>query len=80
MADIAKILEDTAVELLRIAVTELPTEYVEVMGETMAETRGQAAVEAMAHQVRFHQAVISNRKDNTDDDYESGGTDGSIRT
>jgi len=32
--------EDTAVELLRIAVTELPTEYVEVIEEAMAETEG----------------------------------------
>jgi len=31
MADIEKIVEDTAVELLRIAVTELPVEYVGAM-------------------------------------------------
>jgi len=40
MTEIAKIVEDTAVELLRIAVTELPTEYVKVMGEAMEGTEG----------------------------------------
>ena len=40
MTEIGKIVEDTAVELLRIAVTELPTEYVEVIGEAMEETEG----------------------------------------
>ena len=40
MTEIGKIVEDTAVELLRIAVTELPTEYVEVLGEAMEETEG----------------------------------------
>jgi fumarate hydratase subunit alpha len=40
MTEIAKIVEDTAVELLRIAVTELPTEYVEVMEEAMEGTEG----------------------------------------
>ena len=40
MTEIGKIVEDTAVELLRIAVTELPTEYVEVIEEAMAETEG----------------------------------------
>ncbi len=40
MTEIAKIVEDTAVELLRIAVTELPTEYVEVIEEAMEETEG----------------------------------------
>jgi len=40
MTEIAKIVEDTAVELLRIAVTELPTEYVEVLEEAMEETEG----------------------------------------
>ena len=40
MTEIAKIVEDTAVELLRIAVTELHTEYVEVIEEAMAETEG----------------------------------------
>ncbi|NQT08665.1 fumarate hydratase [Candidatus Bathyarchaeota archaeon] len=40
MTEIGKIVEDTAVELLRIAVTELPTEYIEVIEEAMAETEG----------------------------------------
>lgn len=40
MTEIGKIVEDTAVELLRIAVTELPTEYVEVIEEAMEETEG----------------------------------------
>ncbi|MBC8498047.1 fumarate hydratase [Candidatus Bathyarchaeota archaeon] len=40
MTEIGRILEDTAVELLRIAVTELPTEYVEVIDEAMEETEG----------------------------------------
>jgi fumarate hydratase subunit alpha len=40
MADIEKILEDTAVELLRIAVTELPVEYVEIIAKGLEETDG----------------------------------------
>ena len=40
MTEIGKIVEDTAVELLRIAVTELPTEYKEVLEEAMEETEG----------------------------------------
>lgn len=40
MTEIGKIVEDTAVELLRIAVTELPTEYVKVIEEAMEETEG----------------------------------------
>ena len=40
MADMEKIVEDTAVELLRIAVTELPGEYVEAMRRGMEETEG----------------------------------------
>ena len=40
MTEIGKIVEDTAVELLRIAVTELPTEYVKVIEEAMEETDG----------------------------------------
>ncbi|MFB0558246.1 MAG: fumarate hydratase [Candidatus Bathyarchaeia archaeon] len=40
MADIEKIVEDTAVELLRIAVTELPVEYVGAMRQGMEETEG----------------------------------------
>ncbi len=40
MADIEKIVEDTAVELLRIAVTELPEEYVGAMRQGMEETEG----------------------------------------
>ena len=35
-----KIVEDTAVELLRIAATELPVEYVEAMKKGMEETEG----------------------------------------
>ncbi len=40
MAGIEKIVEDTAVELLRIAVTELPVEYVEVMEKGLEKTEG----------------------------------------
>jgi fumarate hydratase subunit alpha len=40
MADIEKVVEDTAVELLRIAVTELPVEYVETMMKGLEETDG----------------------------------------
>ncbi|MCW4036682.1 MAG: fumarate hydratase [Candidatus Bathyarchaeota archaeon] len=40
MADFEKIVEDTAVELLRIAVTELPVEYVGAMRQGMEETKG----------------------------------------
>lgn len=40
MVDIEKIVEDTAVELLRIAATELPFEYVEAMKKGMEETEG----------------------------------------
>ncbi|KON30457.1 hypothetical protein AC482_03780 [miscellaneous Crenarchaeota group-15 archaeon DG-45] len=40
MAELGKIVEDTAVELLRIAATELPTEYVEEMTRAMEETEG----------------------------------------
>jgi len=40
MTEISRVVEDTAVELLRIAVTELPTEYVEVIEEAMEETEG----------------------------------------
>jgi fumarate hydratase subunit alpha len=40
MAEIEKIVEDTAVELLRIAVTELPVEYVEAIGKGLEETEG----------------------------------------
>ena len=40
MADIEKIVEDTAVELLRIAVTELPVEYVDAMEKGLEETEG----------------------------------------
>jgi fumarate hydratase subunit alpha len=39
--NIEKVVEDTAVELLRIAATELPTEYVEEMERLMAETKGE---------------------------------------
>lgn len=37
---LSKIIEDTAVELLRIAATELPVEYVEEMNKFMAATEG----------------------------------------
>lgn len=37
---LSKIVEDTAVELLRIAATELPVEYVEEMDKLMAATEG----------------------------------------
>lgn len=40
MADMEKIVEDAAVELLRIAVTELPVEYVEAMRQGLEETEG----------------------------------------
>ena len=40
MADMEKIVEDTAVELLRIAVTELPVEYVDTMEKGLKETEG----------------------------------------
>ena len=40
MAGIEKIVEDTAVELLRIAVTELPVEYVDAMEKGLEETEG----------------------------------------
>ncbi|MFB0557863.1 MAG: fumarate hydratase [Candidatus Bathyarchaeia archaeon] len=40
MTDIEKIVEDTAVELLRIAATELPLEYVEAMEKGMEGTEG----------------------------------------
>ena len=40
MADMEKIVEDTAVELLRIAVTELPVEYVNAMEKSLEETEG----------------------------------------
>jgi fumarate hydratase subunit alpha len=40
MADMEKVVEDTAVELLRIAVTELPVEYVEIMENSLEETDG----------------------------------------
>ena len=40
MVDMEKIVEDTAVELLRIAVTELPAEYVESMAKGLEETEG----------------------------------------
>ncbi len=40
MVDLEKIVEDTAVELLRIAATELPTEYTEELVRAMEETEG----------------------------------------
>jgi fumarate hydratase subunit alpha len=40
MAEIEKIVEDTVVELLRIAVTELPVEYVEAIEKGLEETEG----------------------------------------
>lgn len=40
MVEIEKIVEDTAVELLRVAATELPAEYVEEMTKAMERTEG----------------------------------------
>ncbi|MFQ6053515.1 MAG: fumarate hydratase [Candidatus Bathyarchaeia archaeon] len=40
MVGLEKVVEDTAVELLRIAATELPTEYLEEIERAMAETEG----------------------------------------
>lgn len=40
MADMEKIVEDTAVELLRIAATELPVEYVDAMEKCLEDTEG----------------------------------------
>jgi fumarate hydratase subunit alpha len=44
---IENIVEDTAVELLRIAATELPLEYVEEMDRLMNETEGSVGVSQM---------------------------------
>jgi len=46
---IEKIVEDTAVELLRIAATELPVEYVEEMDHLMKETDGSVGKSQMAN-------------------------------
>jgi fumarate hydratase subunit alpha len=46
---IEKIVEDTAVELLRIAATELPVEYVEEMDGLMGETEGSVGRSQMAN-------------------------------
>jgi fumarate hydratase subunit alpha len=46
---IEKIVEDTAVELLRIAATELPVEYVEEMDHLMRETDGSVGRSQMAN-------------------------------
>jgi fumarate hydratase subunit alpha len=46
---IEKIVEDTAVELLRIAATELPVEYVEEMDLLMRETDGSVGRSQMAN-------------------------------
>ena len=40
MVEIEKIVEDTDIELLRIAVTELPVEYVEAMEKGLENTEG----------------------------------------
>ena len=40
MSNLEKTVEDTAVELLRIAATELPVEYIEEMDRLMGETSG----------------------------------------
>ena len=40
MSGLEKIVEDTAVELLRIAATELPIEYVEELDRMMNENSG----------------------------------------
>lgn len=49
MAEIEKVVEDTAVELLRIAVTELPTEYVEAMENSMEEMEGAVGKSQLAN-------------------------------
>jgi fumarate hydratase subunit alpha len=46
---IEKVVEDTAVELLRIAATELPVEYVEEMDRLMGETDGSVGRSQMAN-------------------------------
>jgi fumarate hydratase subunit alpha len=46
---IDKIVEDTAVELIRIAATELPLEYVEEMDRLMRETDGSVGKSQMAN-------------------------------
>lgn len=46
---IEKIVEDAAVELLRIAATELPVEYVEEMDRLMGETDGSVGKSQMAN-------------------------------
>lgn len=46
---IEKIVEDTAVELLRIAATELPVEYVEEMDRLMRETDGSVGKSQMTN-------------------------------
>jgi len=46
---IEKVVEDTAVELLRIAATELPVEYVEEMNRLMGETEGSVGRSQMAN-------------------------------
>ena len=40
MNNLEKIVEDTAVELLRIAATELPVEYAQEMEKALKETKG----------------------------------------
>ncbi|HUS77109.1 MAG TPA: fumarate hydratase [Patescibacteria group bacterium] len=49
MPEIEKVIEDTAVELLRIAVTELPVEYVEVMTKSMEEMEGAVGKSQLAN-------------------------------
>jgi len=46
---IEKVVADTAVELLRIAATELPVEYVEEMDRLMGETKGSVGRSQMAN-------------------------------
>jgi fumarate hydratase subunit alpha len=46
---IEKVVEDTAVELLRISATELPVEYVEEMDRLMGETEGSVGRSQMAN-------------------------------
>jgi fumarate hydratase subunit alpha len=46
---IEKVVEDTAVELLRIAATELPVEYVKEMNRLMGETEGSVGRSQMAN-------------------------------
>jgi fumarate hydratase subunit alpha len=49
VVDIEKVVEDTAVELLRIAVTELPVEYVDAMKSSLDEMDGAVGKSQLAN-------------------------------